>query len=337
MSHNIQQRGGVTEIELFGPIGFENEDSEVIRAIRDAGKRGEKRIDLLLNSEGGSAFQGFAIANAIRESTVPIHCTVYGYALSAAGTIMLECHYVTMLQGSYCMFHETSAAAMGGIDDLERAIKLMKQLNDETTSRLIAKTGATRETVIEWLKQEKWFSADEALAAGLINSVKPQKAKLAASFDPGKLGYKNMPSQLQEIFSMTTPNEQLATPAEIRGACSGCDDSFVLQQIESKATLSVAQSAWSAIQARELAVLRAQKKSGADGVPVLGSGQPTNGGGSGEDFDTLVRECMARNPNMNRFRAIESMARKHPQAHQQFLLDTNPGKQSQRLIEEKYA
>jgi len=337
----IQQRlNAVTEINIFGEIGFDVDGTEIIKTIRSAGN--QRRVDVIINSEGGSALVGLAISNAIRSSEVPVHCEVVGFALSAAANIAIACDRVTMLDGAFLMFHHANAFAAGGIQDLQQTIELMKKFDNESISRVVTRTGESRETVEQWFANERWFSSSEALAAKLIDEVKPQTAKLAAHVDLSKLGYTNVPAQLREIFSMATPNEQPATVEQIRAACPGADDSFVVNQIEHKHTLSQVQTAWSAVQAQEIRMLRTQKAGDLGGVdPLRSCGSGPVGAGSEYDgdaeniFDAKVRELMGR--GMSRANAVCAVAKKHPDLHKAYLLQTNAGRGVDHMIEDRFA
>ena len=53
------------------------------------------------------------------------------------------------------------------------------------------------------------------------------------------------------------------------------------------------------------------------------------------DFDAKVRELVAR--GTPRRRAVLTVAKRHPQLHRAYLLETNPDPRAQRLLRDKFS
>jgi protease-4 len=156
--------------------------------------------------------------------------------------------------------------------------------------------------------------------------------------------------QEQTVSAGTPTKPQPATIGELKALCQGATPEFILAQFESGATAISALSAWSAIQAKEIAdakakateadeKMAAKSKADADGVPPLSNGGKAKGGVDEDGdpialFDSHVRKLTAN--GMPRIQAVQAVARKYPQLHEQFLIATNSGKRARRLIEEKY-
>jgi ATP-dependent Clp protease protease subunit len=66
-----------------------------------------------LNSPGGEATEGVAIANLLRAHKATVRATVYGLAASAASVIAVAADTVSMAPGSMLMIHEASDIAFG--------------------------------------------------------------------------------------------------------------------------------------------------------------------------------------------------------------------------------
>ena len=66
----------------------------------------------------------------------------------------------------------------------------MDKMGDRLVNIYVSKTGKEESEIREWMNDETWFTADEALEAGFINNVEEPIA-LAAKFNVDKLNYKN--------------------------------------------------------------------------------------------------------------------------------------------------
>lgn len=145
-------------------------------------------ITVHLNSPGGDVFDGIAIMNALRDHPANVTVKVDALAASIASVIAQAGNKIIMGNNSMMMIHNASGYAMGEAEDLRK----MADLLDETTTN-IASVYAQRAggTVAEWqavMDAETWYSASEAVKAGLADEVAPlpterDATKAAAKFD----------------------------------------------------------------------------------------------------------------------------------------------------------
>ena len=66
----------------------------------------------------------------------------------------------------------------------------MEKMGDRLVNIYVSKTGKDESEIRNWMDEETWFTANEALEAGFIDYVEEPIA-LAAKFDINKLNYKN--------------------------------------------------------------------------------------------------------------------------------------------------
>ncbi len=150
------------------------------------------RIHIRINSPGGDAFAGIAMANAIRAYSGEVVVHVDGYAASAAGHLTAAAARVVMGLGSMIMVHKGWTIAMGNENDFRAAADVLAKL-DKSQIRLFAKKNPD----YDWdsaLTAETWFDADEAIAIGLASELAdaaPNGAK-ALAFDFS--AFKNPPA-----------------------------------------------------------------------------------------------------------------------------------------------
>jgi len=159
------------QLDLYGDVG----DPAGIDAAKVAallrGAPDAKRINIRLNSAGGSAFDGVAIMNAIKDHPAKVTVKVDGLAASAAALITLAGDTVEIGEGSFLMVHRTSAAAFGNGTDLRELAATMSKVDGELVSTIAKRCRKPVETVRGWLDNETWFTGPEAVEAGLADKV----------------------------------------------------------------------------------------------------------------------------------------------------------------------
>lgn len=142
---------------------------DVDRALKQAGD-----VDTLyvrVNSPGGEATEGVAIANLLRAHSASIHVTVFGLAASAASYISTAGDVVTMAPGSMMMVHDAWNIALGSADELRAEAVVLDKLSDSVASLYALKAGGT---AAEWravMRAETWYTAEETVAAKLADKV----------------------------------------------------------------------------------------------------------------------------------------------------------------------
>ena len=121
-------------------------------------------VEMDVCSYGGDIFSGIAIIQKMQGAQrrgVTFNSRVYGLAASCAADIALSCDHVSMAKSSTIMIH--SAWNPSGKADEGIAIANAAQL--AVINKRLPKYSA------EDLKVDRWFTADQALAIGLVDSV----------------------------------------------------------------------------------------------------------------------------------------------------------------------
>lgn len=126
-------------------------------------------VTLRINSPGGSVFGAQAMVAAMREYPGAITARVDSLAASAASVIAVEAAAVDMAPGAMLMIHKSWGMAIGNADDMMGTAALLEKIDGQ-----IAASYARRGGEADWLAlmaAETWFTADEAMAAGLADRV----------------------------------------------------------------------------------------------------------------------------------------------------------------------
>jgi ATP-dependent Clp endopeptidase proteolytic subunit ClpP len=140
-------------------------------------------IRLHINSPGGEVFEGIAIMNLLREHHAKVTAVVDGLAASAASFLAASADTTIMGQNSELMIHDAWGLAIGNAADMRDLADRLDHLSNNIASVYAAKAGGGVETWRSAMLAETWYSADEAVAAGLADSVSPARAASQDSFD----------------------------------------------------------------------------------------------------------------------------------------------------------
>ena len=183
------------EIYLYDEIGGWGVTAKsFIDAVRATGA---KRINLRINSPGGSVFDGLAIYNFLRGQDVTVQ--IDGLAASISSIIALAGKTVRMAGNGFFMIHNPWGGAVGEADEMRQTADLLDKIRDSLVGTYAAKTGKDHETIKEWMNSETWFSAAEAKEAGFVDEVTDEIAFAAST-----RSFRNAPDALKAV-SKTAP------------------------------------------------------------------------------------------------------------------------------------
>lgn len=139
--------------------------------VRDLRAITAKAIDLHINSGGGFVFDAIAIYSALRNHAATVDVSVDGIAASAASFIAMSGDTVTIEKPAKMMIHDAQGLALGNAADMREMADLLDELSDTIAEIYADRAGGK---VADWravMRTEKWYSAHQAVAAGLADRV----------------------------------------------------------------------------------------------------------------------------------------------------------------------
>lgn len=174
--YRIRNEAGGNEpaqVLIYGEIGdsWWGDSVPASQFVRDLAGIDAESIDFHIHSPGGDVFDGLAIATAIR--THPAQTTAYvdGLAASAASFIATAADEVVMAVGSELMIHDAWGMVMGNAADMAKMASDLDQISNNLAGLYALKAGGTAADWRDVMKAETWYSADEAVQAGLADRV----------------------------------------------------------------------------------------------------------------------------------------------------------------------
>ena len=145
-----------------------------------------RELTVRINSPGGNVYDGVAILNALRTHPGAVTVVVDGIAASAASVIAMGGDTIVMNRNSEMMVHNGRAIAMGGAEDMRKMADRLEQVNANLASIYADRAGGTADEWRAIMAAETWYSAEEAVKAGLADRVEqapPDARAIAAQFD----------------------------------------------------------------------------------------------------------------------------------------------------------
>jgi ATP-dependent protease ClpP protease subunit len=130
-----------------------------------------RSITLRIASPGGDVADGLAILNALRAHPATVDVIVEGWAASAASFIAMAGDTVQMSPNSMLMIHDAMTICVGNAEEMLETAALLDKHSDNIADVYARRAGGT---VAEWrqrMKETTWYTAQEAVDAGLADNV----------------------------------------------------------------------------------------------------------------------------------------------------------------------
>jgi len=212
------------KVYLYDLIGWEDVTAlEFARVIQQMQEQGITVFDVHINSPGGLLVDGLAIYNLMKD----LNCNVYidGLAASAASLIAMGGKRIYMHESSLLMIHNPRASSSGDHRDMEKAAEVIEKFRDTAIAAYAAKTRLSVGQIAQWMDEEKWFNAAEALAAGLIDEVIKNPTNLAGA---------KMKEFLLQLLGLPQDADETALRDALAELKSRADSASALQQAASE-------------------------------------------------------------------------------------------------------
>lgn len=129
------------------------------------------RINVRLNTPGGDVFDGLAIYNSLRGHGAKIGVKIEGLAASIGSIIAMAGETIAMGGGAFLMIHSPWALVVGNAEDMRGMADTLDRIGASLADIYATRPGISQEQAQEWMDGETWFNGDEAVAAGLADTV----------------------------------------------------------------------------------------------------------------------------------------------------------------------
>lgn len=177
------QGGGEAVIYVYEQIGVDwwtgggCTASSMVDAIEQAKKAGATSLAIRILSEGGDAFEGLGIHEALKRCGLPTTAYNDGLCASAATMVALGCEKLIAAPTSTWMMHRALSIALGHASDMHAMAELLEKLDGTIAQVYADKSGKTAEECLALMTEEKggpdgnWMNAEECKAAGFADEI----------------------------------------------------------------------------------------------------------------------------------------------------------------------
>lgn len=134
-------------------------------------------LDVHINSGGGVVFEGMAIAEALRTYKGRVTTYVDGLAASVASVVAQGGIERVMAPGSMMMIHDAYTTTEGNAREHEKNAKVLDTVSDTIADIYSRRAGGAKNDWRTKMLAETWYTAEEAVAAGLADRVGGESAE----------------------------------------------------------------------------------------------------------------------------------------------------------------
>ena len=208
----------IATINIFGAIGCDNtywgetnnEAYALCMAIKDLGNK-HARLDVYIQSPGGSIASGLAIFNALRSITADVHTYNQGFVGSMASIILLaptKKENIHQPKTAIFHLHRAISGQYGNVNDLQEAISHLLVFEDVIQTAISELTGMKKEEIIsKWFDgKEHFFSGTDAVSLG-FGTIHEQEVKVQPVAQLQAMNY----TEIMAMFGRTTPAPEKKT------------------------------------------------------------------------------------------------------------------------------
>lgn len=216
---NAATAGAPAEISIHDYIGsYGVSAKDFLSQLAGLKASGATKINLSINSPGGSVFDGFAIYNGLKASGMEITTTIMGIAASMGSVIAMAGKKINMPANTMMMIHNASGGVMGNAADMRDVADVLDKIDNNIVAVYVARTGKPEDEVRQMMAAETFMTAAEALDLGFTDSVGAD-IKANAAFDLDSL-----PENVRALFTAAAAPKPKAKPAPAKKDDPDADD-----------------------------------------------------------------------------------------------------------------
>ncbi|MGY0034442.1 head maturation protease, ClpP-related [Pedobacter sp. NJ-S-72] len=164
--------GNIGELKFYGDISeWWISGDDFTRTIEEMASKFVE-IHIRAHCFGGDVFEGNVMFNALQRCKPKTKLFIDGVAASMMGIVMQACDEIIAAENAWVMVHCPTGYQQGNAKQMFQAYKLLTGMEKNFTKVFVARTGKPEKYVQAWFDgTDYWFSAEEALAEGLITSI----------------------------------------------------------------------------------------------------------------------------------------------------------------------
>lgn len=198
------------ELLIYGAI-FESEycrnSSVKINEFLAEHKEAEE-IDVRINSPGGSAYEGMAIYNSLKNHSAKINVYIDGMAASTASLAAMAGDNIYINNCAQMLIHNPSSIAIGDEHAFTKEAENLRKLKESVMNAYLTKTNLSIEELTRIMDEEVTYTASEALEHGFATAIVEEVVSGGVQMYSGPLKQ----NLLDEFIKSTTNIKNMMIP-----------------------------------------------------------------------------------------------------------------------------
>jgi len=198
----IKNQAEYSELFIYGDImSYKWDETDVIpQDVADFLKDldGKAKLNIYINSAGGSVFAGLAIYNQLKRHTAEKTVYIDGVAASIASVIAMAGDKIIIPSNAFLMVHKAWSYTIGNANDMRKSADDLERI-DEGILNVYKENlldGVDIETIKELVNSATWLTGTQA--AQYFNVEVAEESKSVACVSDYFDKYKNLPKGLME-------------------------------------------------------------------------------------------------------------------------------------------
>lgn len=161
------------EIYIYDDIGPQwlgmIDSGSVIDALEQIGS--DQEVVVRINSPGGDVVEGLAIFNALKRHTGTVVTYCDGLAASCGSYIFAAGEQRFIAENGVLMIHDPWGMSVGNAEEHRKTADVYDKFASSMAKDYATSANITPEVARDIMKQEVWYTADEAIDAGFATSI----------------------------------------------------------------------------------------------------------------------------------------------------------------------
>lgn len=172
------------KIIISGIIGWDVLASDIKKEFKSLKPNDE--VDIEINSQGGSVFEGIEISNAIKNHKGKTNVVITGISASIGSYIAMSGDTIKAYDDATFMIHNASVISIGDHRDMRKTANVLESLTNILSKSYAKQTGQSNSEIRGLMDDETWFFGDEIKNAGFVDEIiqteKPEDKEDAVAF-----------------------------------------------------------------------------------------------------------------------------------------------------------
>lgn len=175
-------------------------------------------LNIFINSPGGVVTDGLAIYNTLVRNRATKNMYIDGVCGSIATVVAMAGDKIVTAKNASWMIHNPYMFCMGDAEELRAYANRLDALRETIITAYVDRSNgkSTDKQFGKWMDNETWFSAQEALSAGLTDEVSEKEIAIAAMAKHDLSRFKNVPASVKELVAQAKAQASTDSPGERR-------------------------------------------------------------------------------------------------------------------------